>query len=194
LNICFNRVVHSYCISDRNLIHDTIDSATGAGIYLDNKANNYIVHHNVVYNAVSAMTTNEGRNLQIYNNTLIGKVFGIANCCDDGSSIKFKNNIVKAGQLHNENMVKSNNLIWDGVPGSATDPKFIDLAKGDLRLQVNSPARNAGVHISPYTDNVIGGIPDIGAFHYGIDDIASIGFKPIAARSTDTIAWLADQF
>lgn len=170
---------------DHNLIHDTVDSATGAGIYLDNKANNYIVHHNLVYNAVSAMTTNEGRNLQLYNNTLLGKAYGIANCCDAGTSIKFRNNIVTKGQVHNESMIKSHNLTWDSKSGSETDPKFVDFAKGDLRLHAESPARKAGVHIPPYTDNVINGVPDIGAFQHGLDDNALMGFMPITSSSTD---------
>lgn len=49
------------------------------------------------------------------------------------------------------------------------DPKFMSSVKGDFKLQLSSPAINAGVEVGlthDYIGNQIVGLPDIGAFEY----------------------------
>ena len=83
------------------------------------------------------------------------------------------------------NRTWGNNLSWDGVAGSATDPQFVDMKAGDYRLKKGSAAIDKGMEvpvyerkdnkgaadkIAAYNDKQVGKAVDIGAYEFGGED------------------------
>ena len=142
------------------------------GIYLDDKSTNYVVHHNLVYGMSDAIFLNAGSpNNLVCNNTLLGlgtnSLVRIASleARGDLTGTLFANNIYGVRtSIAGTNFHASNNLDLYAKP---VDPKFIDPAALDYRLQSRSPAVNAGKVIPGYTDGYVGAAPDIGAFPCG---------------------------
>lgn len=158
-----------------NKIHDT-NASEGAstrdnnakGIYLDNGSLNYVVHHNLVWNVDKALVVNTrenkpkeiSRNIIIFNNTLIGNIYGYGwKHCRTPDSI-IANNIFKGRTTFSAGARVSHNLL------DKDDPMFV---KGhSFELQEKSPARNAGIAKAPYTVTGAGRAPDLGALPYGV--------------------------
>lgn len=125
------------------------------GIYLDIETYNSKIHHNIVWNINGgkdsfylAVGGPRGYH-QIFNNTFLGPV-------STDNSVEARNNIFAASS----NIIasqQSNNLFSDTILR----------LNSDFTLQPNSPAINQGVTIPGITENSIG-IPDIGAYEYGI--------------------------
>ena len=58
-----------------NWVHDNDSSGSRSGIYLDNGTSNWLVHHNVVWDAGTALQLNVPSNyIAAYNNTFIGNI------------------------------------------------------------------------------------------------------------------------
>lgn len=86
-----------------------------------------------------------------------------------------------------------NNLLWDKVAGSATDPLFVNTTALDFRLQPGSPAIDTGDIVPVYTrDNVavpafndaaIGAAPDRGAYERGATEW-SVGVFRVTSFNT----------
>ena len=139
------------------------------GIYLDIESFNSTIHHNVVWNLTGGK---DNHNLlagsprgsdRVYNNTFLGKV------SIDGKTVEARNNIFAASKNIN-NVDGVHNLFVD------TDPQFaLPLTKEskstnhspDFSLKPNSPAVDAGTVIDGITPDVIGDVPDLGAYERG---------------------------
>jgi fibronectin type 3 domain-containing protein len=135
----------------------------GAGVYLDNGSNHYVVHHNLSYDVGHALKMNDPSPFnQVYNNTLVGRDNSIdSNRQFEMTGTVFRNNILRGVADIGATAVASNNLM------TGTDPRFVNAAAGDYRLQSTSPAINFGTEVSPYTDGFAGAAPDAGAFEFG---------------------------
>lgn len=147
-----------------NLVHDNLAAGNATGIYLDNGCSNYIVHHNVSWNDDFALQVNTPGNFhKLYNNTLVGRVRSVAAWPfpGDESGTEFRNNIFTGSTQIDATAAKSNNL------PSTTSPQFVDAAHSNYQLQATSPARDAGLVLSPYTDGYMGAAPDEGAYEFG---------------------------
>ena len=144
-----------------NRVHDIVSGLGGysVGIYLDWGSTNYIIDHNLVYNVFDAINCPNNNNL-VYNNTLIGSNSSV-NCYDGVGGTYLENNIFGNAVTLGTNYTASNNL------ACTIDPLFVDKAALNFQLQSGSPAKDAGMVISSYTDGYIGSAPDIGAFEYG---------------------------
>ena len=147
-----------------NVIYNSRSGGFGAvGVYLDNFSSNYVVHHNVVYNADHALKMNPtSRFNEIYNNTFAGVAYSVATSkSGDMLGSVFRNNIFTKAAVIDPRATKQNNL----NPG--TDPGFVDLSGGDLRLKAGSRAIDAGMKLGNGTAGYLGNAPDIGAYEYG---------------------------
>jgi hypothetical protein len=147
------------------------------GIFIDNNSRNVLVHHNVVYNADSAMKMNlAAANNRIYNNTLIGS----PNALMIGSNAKmtgtvFYNNIFSGNAYFATGATQNHNVF------SASAARFADPANFNYQLSPGSAAIDTGVVLSPYTNGYVGAAPDIGAYEYGAPTFQA-GY-PVPARN-----------
>jgi len=146
------------------------DAAVLLGVGQNKQAFNNLIVHN---NGTGILLGFSGNSSKVYNNTIVGNggaCIMIANSTwDDGSGLEVvKNNICY--QNGSDNIVDgsgtgtvqlNNNLI--GI-----DPKFVNSAADDFRLQSGSRAIDAGTSdIAPgITIPFNGSAPDIGAFQY----------------------------
>ena len=153
-----------------NWFHDSASSGTkykAAGIYLDNDAEGFLVHHNVVWNTewTSIQINWNGKDINIYNNTLW-----------DGSAVM--------GAWHKDGTAFSNVNVWNNL-GSDTnwEPQsdkqnnltvdssvFVDNTSGNFNLKPGASPIDKGKIISGITDGFIGSLPDVGAYEYGGDN------------------------
>jgi hypothetical protein len=187
----FVRIDHNWC-------HD-VSGFTASGIYPDGLTN-WIIDHNVVWNVEWGIhLQNNGPpegNALCYNNTILVRntsgtpygPFGFGNNANHGKGDVIVNNIVTCLNPSESKGYKpisgafeeariDHNLFWDAVPGSPTDPHFVDIARLDFALRPASPARDKGVMIESmvyggvaipaFNDPVIGKVPDLGAYEYG---------------------------
>lgn len=155
-----------------NRVHDT-DSASSSlafesnskGIYIDNGSTDYIVDHNVVWSANSALILNPGTDwtniaVTVLNNTLLGNDRSVGWSYTSMIGTVFQNNIFRSGAATGPGAALTNNLT------SGTDPKFVSATADNYQLQATSPAINAGRTYPPYTDGFSGANPDQGAYEY----------------------------
>jgi hypothetical protein len=146
-----------------NRIHDmhTAGKTGATGIYLDRNSTNYLIHHNLVYDCDRAMTltTPQGAS-KVYNNTLVGDNYSIANWfLQSAPGTVIRNNIFTSDIRISPGVTISNNL------SEGTNPQFVNPANGDYTLKSYSPAINKGMAIANVTEAGI--TPDLGAFEYG---------------------------
>ena len=165
---------------DHNLLHD---DSNYSGIYLD-YSQNYIVDHNVVWNIDRGIQLQGDRsaNILCYNNTLSVKSCGFLDEVGRNPGTVIQNNIIFSQNntpgfipVHTgfSKSTVTNNLVWNNVPGSPTDPKFVDAANHNYRLQVGSPANHAGMVVPAYVrdgltvpafNEATDGVPNQGAY------------------------------
>ena len=151
-----------------NIVHHNWGRAPGnVGIYLDDMSQDHIVHHNLVYQVSEALALNppSSKNNLVAHNTLDGYNVSIGmgtHRPQDLTGTRLVNNIFThplPRELPNIRMDK--NLFRE------TDPKFVDAGRQNYQLAADSPAVDAGVEVSPYSDGFTGKAPDLGAFEYG---------------------------
>jgi hypothetical protein len=142
----------------------------GNGIFPDDGARNYVIHHNLIWNHTSnGLATfgieppGAGGYRKFYNNTVDGSVsFGVKperQQTNVGTEVR-NNIIVQTSDNYNDpNLTKSNNLIGNGL--------YINPSAADYRLRLDSPAIDAGMTLPPYTNGFLGAAPDIGALESG---------------------------
>jgi hypothetical protein len=153
-----------------NWFHDAEsrgDLKKAAGIYLDNNAESFKVHHNVVWNTEwSNIQINwDGKDIEIYNNTLWKGKTVMGAWHKDGtafSNVKVWNNI-GSNEDWEPQSDQQNNLVVNAN-------EFVDEPQGDFRLKANSSAIDNGREITGYTDGSVGDKPDVGAYEFGGDN------------------------
>ena len=192
--------------------HNLVSEGRGfisAGIYLD-YTKNYIINHNVVWNVewgikVHGSSGGENNTL-VYNNTSSVRnlsstpygPFAIGNGSGTNVGTVLRNNIltvatppaatgyeaIGAGLSAFSGAEAANNLAWNGVANSSTDPRFVsrattlDATGVNYTLQTGSAAIDTGTVIGTYTRNGVtvppfpdatsGAAPDRGAYEFGV--------------------------
>ena len=133
-----------------NWVHDNHAENLGEGIYLDNADTLFVVHHNVIWNAVTALRTNmPAVNHEIYNNTAWSctnsmGAWGVAGTTIVNQTVR--NNL--SDKPWNQYTTASNNLL-------TSSPGFTNPASNDYTLQSTSPAKDYGVAITGITDGFV---------------------------------------
>jgi hypothetical protein len=183
---CFSTNGNGTIIS-YNWVHDSYNGYSptlhsGIGIYLDDYSSNFIVHHNVIWNAktgpsaagIKANNPKSGQKPelnrhQIYNNTMWDCKRALNSPDKDWNGTtgrpywaetKVFNNILIKPETFGPAMV-GNNYIGNEV-------MFADTINRDFRLKAGSPCIDAGTVIPGITDGFKGSAPDIGAYEYGV--------------------------
>ncbi len=150
-----------------NWFHDAYSSGSkrkAAGIYLDNDATGFSVHHNVVWNT-------EWSNIQMNWDVVDVDVFN--NTFVDGS--------VTMGAWHKAGTKFTDVRVWNNLSDKSdwepqsdkqnnvtyTQNPFVNKANGNFRLRANSQAQNQGRFITGITTDVTDSRPDVGAYEYG---------------------------
>jgi autotransporter-associated beta strand protein len=156
-----------------NLCHDVdapsnvsgITNNNSKGIYLDGGSTGFIVDHNVIWNAFTGIVLNSGNITNsahlILNNTVLGDATSVGWSATPELGTVFQNNIFRTNNAFGLGSVATNNLL------KSTDPKFVNAAANNFQLQSGSPAIDAGLPYSPYTDGFSGSNPDQGAYEFG---------------------------
>ncbi|CAM4396310.1 T9SS type A sorting domain-containing protein [Zobellia roscoffensis] len=163
-----------------NWFHDTASGGTkykAAGIYLDNDAAGFIVHHNVVWNTewTSVQINWNGTDIDIFNNTLW-----------NGSEVM--------GAWHKEGTSFSNVRVWNNLGSDENwEPQsdkqnnlvvssnvFVNADNADFKLKSDTSPIDQGREISGITEGYIGDKPDVGAYENGGEQwVAGITWKPL---------------
>jgi len=147
-----------------NSVHDgfnTLNDYWPAGLYLDERSSNYVVHHNLTYNVGDGMIVNgSSSNNQIYNNTIVGARRGLATLSNKTfTSVNFTNNIIVGSVSTFPGAGFSSNLI------NATGVNFQSVGSNNYQLAGGSVGINTGKSLGGSASLV--GSPDIGAYEYG---------------------------
>ena len=157
----------------RNIFRNNFFHSGGTGIIISSDGSDNLVYNNIVMNHMNGIEISYGaRYTKVYNNTVFNNnQAGIAIDATVRDSV-IRNNILyqngSSGGIADfgtgMGTVKSNNL--------TTDPKFVNPAGNDFRLQSLSPAINAGAVLSEVASDFDGrarpqgATYDIGAFEY----------------------------
>jgi parallel beta-helix repeat protein len=160
-------------LPSRNVFRNNFFHSQGTGIIISSNGSDNSVYNNIVMNNMSGIEISYGASrTKVYNNTVFNNhQAGIAIDATVRDSI-IRNNILyqngATGGIADfgtgMGTVKSNNL--------TTDPKFVNPAGSDFRLQSLSPAINAGAVLLEVSTDFDGrfrpqGVTyDIGAFEY----------------------------
>ncbi len=158
-----------------NIFHDANSGNPEAwwgasGIYLDNNSRNFLVHHNVSYNAKGRgiLVNDPGRNIRVYNNIVFnttsvmipynnGHFPGIK-----GADCKFYNNYFDRPVKKTEWIEEKNNIY-------TSDDLLQDREHGNYLPKKGSKLIDAGTVVEELKDiPFIGKAPDVGAFEYEI--------------------------
>ncbi|MFY0625411.1 MAG: right-handed parallel beta-helix repeat-containing protein [Reichenbachiella sp.] len=169
-----------------NWFHDIAssgDKKKAAGIYLDNDAKGFSVHHNVVWNTewTGVQINWNGEDLNIFNNTFWNNKDGVMGAWHkDGThftNVKVWNNLSNSNQWEPQSD-KQNNAVL-------TESPFIDLENHDFRISEGSNTIiDKGKVIEGITDGFIGSAPDIGAYEVGgVPWTAGIDWEPLLGAS-----------
>jgi hypothetical protein len=182
---------------DHNLCHD-VSGFIASGIYLD-YTKNAIIDHNVIWNVewgIHLQGDSGGvNNTLAYNNSIAVAntsgtpygPFGFGNNAGVNNGTVIQNNLlyvylpsgngyqgIASGAFTGATL--STTLQWDRVPGSATDPRFVNPATFNFTLQASSPAINTGATVPSYSRDGVtvpafndpaSGVVDKGAYEYG---------------------------
>jgi parallel beta-helix repeat protein len=158
-----------------NIVHHNGNNATryghknGDGILVAyNTEDGNVAYNNVVYaNNGTGIRVRGGTNTRVFNNTVYDNRNGIY-IDQSAPSNMIRNNIAYRSQNQNfyiSGATHDHNLI-------GADPRFVNAAAGDLRLQAGSPAIDAGSTVPLATEDISGVLRpqgsayDIGAYEY----------------------------
>ncbi|ABD79376.1 carbohydrate-binding protein [Saccharophagus degradans] len=180
----YNDVSHSNLIADdcglfytvggphnveihHNWFHDAYSHGNknkAAGIYLDNDARGFKVHHNVVWNTewTGIQINWNGTDIDVFNNTLWNNSAAMGAWHKAGtafSDVRVWNNLSNSNKWE-EQANKQNNLTGTGDP-------FVNSQAGDFRLKANTAPIDYGRTIAGTTEGHSGANPDAGAYEYG---------------------------
>ncbi|MCF2949340.1 right-handed parallel beta-helix repeat-containing protein [Paraglaciecola aquimarina] len=155
-----------------NWLHDAYssgDKSKAAGIYLDNDAQGFTVHHNVIWNTEwSSIQINwNGKDLNIYNNTMLNSSGVMGAWHKEGtafSNVNVWNNLADNSAWEPQSDKQNN------VTVSPTSGTFVDAESGDFRLRAGTEPVDAGREIDDITTDVTDASPDAGAYEIGGDN------------------------
>ncbi len=162
-----------------NWFHDIAsrgDKFKATGIYLDNDAEAFSVHHNVVWNTewTGVQINWNGKDLDIFNNTLINNSEVMGAWHKEGTSfsnVKVWNNLGDNDKWEPQSDKQNNLVVGPEV--------FTNAANGAFTLASGSSPIDAGREITGITDGFTGANPDVGAYEFGGDDwVAGIDWNP----------------
>jgi hypothetical protein len=155
-----------------NVMHGALSNQLGIGIYIDNFSSNFVVHHNIVWDVYDALRLNvPSTNNLVINNTLLATHRSVDYAGDGGmEGVRVINTLAN----RDIRLLSSAETVANLV---TADPGFVNAAANDYRLRPDSPARDAGWTLSPYTDAFLGLAPDIGALEHG-SDLLPFGAEP----------------
>jgi parallel beta-helix repeat protein len=153
-----------------NRVHHNSRVGEGGGIVIGTGTQNVLSYNNIVYSngGYAAIQVNGNSGAKIYNNTVYGNSAEYGIQYFNNSNLAIRNNIVYASGpsfgdfAGNTGVILSNNMI--------SDPKLVNAAGADFRLQSSSPAIDAGVSFSEILTDLEGisrpqgSAYDIGAF------------------------------
>jgi len=150
-----------------NWFHDAYSSGTktkAAGIYLDNDAEGFKVHHNVVWNTEwSNIQINwDGKDIDVFNNTFVdgSQVMGAWHKAGTSfTDVRVWNNLSDDNNWEPQSD-KQNNLRYNSDP-------FVNKSAADFRLKPGSQPIDYGRVIAGVTDGYNGARPDAGAYEFG---------------------------
>ena len=150
-----------------NWFHDTNGRGKlkkAAGIYLDNDAEAFSVHHNVIWNTewTGIQINWNGKDINVFSNT-------------------FWNNSDEMGAWHKAGTAFSNVKVWNnlGFKGAwepesnkqknmiTSSSSFVNSAEGNFNLLSGAEPIDKGREINNITDGFIGSSPDVGAYEFG---------------------------
>ncbi|MGY6649713.1 right-handed parallel beta-helix repeat-containing protein [Wenyingzhuangia sp. IMCC45574] len=151
-----------------NWFHDVASSGSkkkAAGVYLDNDAAGFNVHHNVIWNTewTGIQMNWDCTDINIFNNTLWNNEGGVMGAWHKAGTAFSKINVWNNLAMDNNwepQSDKQNNL-------TTTSDSFQNVSNGDFYLTSSSAAIDAGKIIPEYTDGYQGALPDIGAYEFG---------------------------
>jgi hypothetical protein len=160
----------SNIIRNNRIHHGGTTNPSACGIIVSREggtANN--IYNNIIYNMSSHGLCVSRSNHLVYNNTIYGNA-QIGIYVNNSTSIIVKNNIVvgNSSQIVNTGTgtILSNNL-------TTGDPQFVAPGSANFRVQISSPAIDAGANLSPVVTTDIDATPrpkgsgfDIGAYEY----------------------------
>lgn len=150
-----------------NWFHDTRSRGSNykaCGIYLDNDAAGFNVHHNVVWNTewTNLQMNLDIRDINIYNNTFWNGSASMGAWHKTGTH--FERVVIYNNLADNNNWEsqaeKSNNLVVSGNP-------FVDNTAKNWQLKPGTAPIDYGRPITGYTQGYLGSSPDAGAYEYG---------------------------
>ncbi|WP_299440574.1 T9SS type A sorting domain-containing protein [uncultured Aquimarina sp.] len=153
-----------------NWFHDIASRGSkrkAAGIYLDNDAEAFSVHHNVVWNTewTGVQINWDGKDIDVFNNTFYNNSDEMGAWHKEGTSftnVKVWNNLGFKGEWEPQSD-KQNNLVTD--PSSFENP-----GNGNFYLENGSSPIDQGRVITGITDGFIGANPDVGAYEFNGDN------------------------
>ncbi|WP_299547325.1 right-handed parallel beta-helix repeat-containing protein [Seonamhaeicola sp.] len=163
-----------------NWFHDTDSPGTkykAAGIYLDNSASKYLVHHNVVWNTewTNIQINWDGADIEIYNNTLWNGSEVMGAWHKEGTqftNVKVWNNLSDDDNWEPQSD-KQNNL-------TVTADVFVNASNGNFQLKAGASPIDQGREIAGITDGFNGAKPDVGAYENGGNNwTAGIDWEPL---------------
>ena len=189
-------VAFSGVIVRNTVVRDLRTTASGQrhyGIEIANGATGTQVYNNIV----SGVPTNgsgsagiyvfAGSSTSLYNNTVSGNANEGIRIEDGVSGTVVRNNIIYQNNGGNFNNFGSNTAVSNNM---LTDPKFVDAASRNFRLQSGSGAIDAGVALSNVTTDISGTARpqgssyDIGAFEFA----TTISSAPAPPKNVRVIA------
>lgn len=159
-----------------------------AGIYLDNDAEAFSVHHNVVWNVewTNIQINWNGKDLDIFNNTLVKAQGGTMGAWHKAGTqfynVKVWNNITDK-RAEDQGGNQETEVTWEPQSDKQNNlidkTSFVNYASNDFKLKPNSLAVDYGRVINGITNGYRGNAPDVGAYEYGDNWKAGIDWNPL---------------
>lgn len=163
---------------DHNWVHGAhARNGNGNGIYIDNSAKNFLIHHNVVWSTQNRAITingyggdNSSDGNLIYNNTMgLGLQKSIGGKSNVATGTRIINNIFSQGSTALEKVGTGADIANNLMPTN-TSTLFTDTTNNDYHLKPAALAIDQGQVIVGITNGYVGSAPDEGAYEYGGTD------------------------